>query len=128
MSFLISPNALWLEGGLQCVFLVLLLTLALALTSALCLALPLAFVVALQNWSGGLWADRQTGRLFRQTGRQADRGTDGHKDGRPRNGWSEGLRTDDGQNDNERQDGQGFMTRRSVRSLNTQSASFHRYC
>ena len=73
-------------------------------------------------------ADTQTGRLFRQTGRQADRGTDGHKDGRPRNGWSEGLRTDDGQNDNERQDGQGFMTRRSVRSLTTPSASFHRYC
>ena len=71
-----------------------------------------------------VWADRQTNRLCRQTGRQADRGTDGHKGGR----WSEGLRTDDGQNDNERQDGQGFMTRRSARSLNTQSASFHRYC
>ena len=30
--------------------------------------------------------------------------------------------------DNELQDGHGFMTRRSVRSLNTQPASFHRYC
>ena len=79
MSFLIFPNALWLEGELQCVFLALLLTLALALTSALCLALPLAFVVALLNWSGQ--TDRQTGRLFRQTGRQADGRTDIRMDG-----------------------------------------------
>ena len=74
MSLLIFPNALWLEGELQCVFLALLLTLALALTSALCLALPLAFVVALQNWSG------QTHRQADCLGRQEDKQTEGRTD------------------------------------------------
>ena len=77
MSFLISLNALWLEGGLQCVLLVLLTTLA------LCLVLPWAFVVALQKWSG------QTDRQADCLGRQEDKQTEGRTD----------IRVDDGARD-----------------------------